>query len=59
LSSEIATTGVQARFGTESQQNIYNINVNGGVGSGATIGQAVVEAIKAYERVSGPVWQGA
>lgn len=59
LSSEIAMTGVQSRFGTAQQQSIYNINVNGGVGSGATIGQAIVEAIKAYERTSGPVWQGA
>jgi hypothetical protein len=59
LSSDIATTGVQSRFGTSTQQNIYNIEVNGGVGSGATIGQAIVEAIKAYERTSGAVWQGA
>jgi hypothetical protein len=43
----------------QKPQNVYNINVDGGVGSGATIGQAVVEAIKAYERTSGPVWQGA
>jgi hypothetical protein len=46
-------------FGTQAQQNVYNINVNGGVGSGATIGQAIVQAIKDYERVSGAVWQGA
>jgi hypothetical protein len=59
LASEIATTGTNAMFGTEAQQNIYNINVSGGVGSGATIGQAIVEAIKAYERTSGAVWQGA
>jgi hypothetical protein len=59
LASEIATTGTNALFGTQAQQNIYNINVSGGVGSGATIGQAIVEAIKAYERVSGAVWQGA
>jgi hypothetical protein len=39
--------------------NTYNINVNAGVGSGATIGKAVVDAIKAYERTSGPVFQGA
>jgi hypothetical protein len=59
ISSEIAMTGVQSRFGTTKQENVYNINVNGGVGSGPTIGQAIVEAIKAYERTSGPVWQGA
>jgi len=59
LGSQIATTGTEARFMTERQQNIYNINVDGGVGSGATIGRAIVEAIKAYERTSGAVWQGA
>jgi hypothetical protein len=59
LASEIATTGTNALFGTQAQQNIYNINVDGGVGSGATIGKAIVDAIKAYERTSGAVWQGA
>lgn len=59
LASQIATTGTTSAFNTPTQQNIYNINVNGGVGSGATIGQSIVEAIKAYERVSGAVWQGA
>jgi hypothetical protein len=59
LAGQIATTGTNAIFGTQAQQNVYNINVNGGVGSGATIGQAIVQAIKDYERVSGAVWQGA
>jgi hypothetical protein len=59
LASEIATTGTNALFGTQQQQNVYNINVSGGVGSGATIGKSIVDAIKAYERTSGPVWQGA
>jgi hypothetical protein len=59
LSSEIAMTGTQSRFDTPAQQNVYNINVEGGVGSGATIGKAIVDAIKAYERTSGAVWQGA
>jgi hypothetical protein len=45
-------------FGGNGQTN-YTINVNAGVGSGATIGKAVVDAIKAYERTSGPVFQGA
>jgi hypothetical protein len=40
-------------------QTVYNINVNGGVGSGATIGKSIVDAIKSYERTSGAVWQGA
>jgi hypothetical protein len=59
LAGQIATTGTTALFGTQAQQNIYNINVDGGVGSGATIGKAIVDAIKAYERTSGAVWQGA
>jgi len=59
LASAIASTGTTSRFGTEAQQTIYNINVDGGVGSGATIGKAIVDAIKAYERTSGAVWQGA
>ena len=59
LSSMIAQTGTESRFGTEAQQNIYNINIDGGVGSGATIGKSIVDAIKAYERTSGAVWVGA
>jgi hypothetical protein len=59
LSSMIAQTGTESRFGSEAQQNIYNISVDGGVGSGATIGKSIVDAIKAYERTSGAVWQGA
>jgi hypothetical protein len=59
LSSQIAQTGTESLFGTGQQQSVYNINVDGGVGSGATIGKAIVDAIKAYERTSGAVWQGA
>jgi hypothetical protein len=59
LASEIATTGVRSLFDTQAQQNQYNITVTGGVGSGATIGKAIVDAIKDYERTSGAVWQGA
>ena len=59
LGSELGMTGTQSRFNNPTQQNIYNINVEGGVGSGATIGKAIVDAIKAYERTSGAVWQGA
>jgi hypothetical protein len=59
LASEIATTGVQSLFDTNRQQSVYNITVTGGVGSGATIGKAIVDAIKDYERTSGAVWQGA
>ena len=59
LASEIATTGTEAMYGTTTQQAIYNIEVGGGVGSGPTIGKAIVDAIKSYERTSGAVWQGA
>jgi hypothetical protein len=59
LASEIAETGVRSLFDTQAQQNQYNITVTGGVGSGATIGKAIVDAIKDYERTSGAVWQGA
>jgi hypothetical protein len=59
LSSQIATTGTESLFNRPSQQSVYNINVSGGVGSGASIGQAIVDAIKAYERTSGAVWVGA
>ena len=59
LASEIATTGTQSLFGQSKQETVYNINVSGGVGSGATIGKAIVDAIKDYERTSGAVWQGA
>jgi hypothetical protein len=59
LASEIAETGVKSLFDTKAQQTQYNITVTGGVGSGATIGKAIVDAIKDYERTSGAVWQGA
>jgi hypothetical protein len=59
LAGEIGTTGTQAAFRSEAQQNIYNLTINGGLDSGASIGKAVVDAIKAYERTSGVVFQGA
>jgi len=59
LAGQIATTGTNSLFNREAQQTVYNINVDGGVGSGSTIGKAIVDAIKAYERTSGAVWQGA
>jgi hypothetical protein len=59
LSGQIAQTGTESLFGTATQQSIYNISVDGGVGSGSTIGKAIVDAIKAYERTSGAVFQGA
>jgi hypothetical protein len=59
LAGEIGMTGTQAAFGTQAQQTVYNLTINGGLDSGASIGKAVVDAIKAYERTSGVVFQGA
>jgi hypothetical protein len=59
LAGQIATTGTNSLFNNQAQQSIYNISVDGGVGSGSTIGKAIVDAIKAYERTSGAVFQGA
>ena len=59
LASGIGMTGTSALYGTQQQQTIYNINVEGGLDSSASIGKAVVDAVKAYERTSGAVWQGA
>jgi molecular chaperone GrpE (heat shock protein) len=56
---EIATTGTQLIYGGQPQQNVFNVNVEGGLDSPASIGKAVVDAIKAYERTSGAVFQGA
>jgi hypothetical protein len=38
--------------------NTYNITVNAGMGTGngAQVGEAVVNAIRRYERTSGPVF---
>jgi hypothetical protein len=59
VAGEIGMTGTQAQFGTQAQQTIYNVNINGGLDSSASIGRAVVDAVRAYERTSGAVWQGA
>jgi hypothetical protein len=59
LASSIAGVGTRARYGDAQTIQNYNITVNGGVGSGPTIGKAIVDAIKSYERTSGAVWQGA
>ena len=56
LAGQIAQTGTGALFNTPTQQSIYNIEVSGGLDSSASIGQAVVEAIKAYERTSGAIF---
>jgi hypothetical protein len=59
LASGIAGVGTTSAFANPSVVNTYNIEVNGGVGSGPSIGKAIVDAIKSYERTSGAVWQGA
>jgi hypothetical protein len=59
IASDIAGVGTRSAFGNAQVVNTYNIEVNGGVGSGPTIGKAIVDAIKSYERTSGAVWQGA
>jgi hypothetical protein len=59
LASGIAATGTRSAFDNAQVVNTYNIEVNGGVGSGPGIGKAIVDAIKSYERTSGAVWQGA
>jgi hypothetical protein len=52
LSGQVASETIQAKYGSQ-----YNITVEGGVGSGATIGKAVVAAIQAFERQSGANWR--
>jgi hypothetical protein len=38
----------------------YNITVNAGIGtSGSQVGREIVDAIKKYERASGPVFASA
>jgi hypothetical protein len=60
IASDIAGVGTTAAFGNQSVvNNYYEIEVSGGVGSGPSIGKAIVDAIKSYERTSGAVWQGA
>ena len=40
--------------------NTYNITVNAGMGTdGAAVGRVIVDAIKKYERISGPVFASA
>jgi hypothetical protein len=60
IASDIAGVGTQSAFANQSViNNYYEIEVSGGVGSGPSIGKAIVDAIKSYERTSGAVWQGA
>jgi hypothetical protein len=60
IASDIAGVGTTAALANQEViNNYYNIEVSGGVGSGPSIGKAIVDAIKSYERTSGAVWQGA
>jgi hypothetical protein len=59
IASGIAGVGTRSEFANRQVVNNYKIEVNGGVGSGPSIGKAIVDAIKSYERTSGAVWQGA
>lgn len=63
LNSTVAFDGAVAPTSapvTSSANSVYNINVNAGMGAdGAVIGREIVDAIKRYERVSGPVFASA
>jgi hypothetical protein len=60
IASDIAGVGARSAFANQQvYNNYYQIEVSGGVGSGPSIGKAIVDAIKSYERTSGAVWQGA
>jgi hypothetical protein len=51
----VPLSGRNAGMGT-----VYNINVNAGMGTdGAQVGREIVDAIKRYERTSGPVFASA
>jgi hypothetical protein len=51
----VPLSGRNAGMGTT-----YNLTVNAGMGAdGAVIGREIVDAIKRYERVSGPVFASA
>jgi hypothetical protein len=60
IASEIAGVGTTAAFANQAViNNYYNIDVKAGVSRAPDIGKAIVDAIKAYERTSGAVWQSA
>jgi TP901 family phage tail tape measure protein len=64
LSSTVAFNGAVTPSASSATSmtpsSIYNINVNAGMGAdGAVIGREIVDAIKRYERTSGPVFASA
>jgi hypothetical protein len=57
LYGQATSLALEAGRGVVTAQQNYYITVNGGVGDKKTIGAAIVEAIKAYERTSGVGWR--
>jgi hypothetical protein len=52
--------GVSAPSSSGTSGNVYNINVNAGMGTnGAQVGKEIVYAIKRFEKTSGPVFASA
>jgi hypothetical protein len=54
LIGEAGPEAVIPLSGSRGMGDTYNITVNGGISNSADIGQAVVNAIRAYNRTSGP-----
>ena len=57
LASAIAGVGTQAAFANPQTVNNYSVEVTGGLATSADVGQAVVNAIRNYERQSGSGWR--
>jgi len=53
----MTATAISSNVAQAKAAPIYNINVNAGVGDKKTIGMAVVEAIKSFERTNGKGWR--
>jgi hypothetical protein len=61
MDSTVAFTGgISGPSSSGSSGNVYNINVNAGMGTnGAQVGKEIVDAIKRFEKASGPVFASA
>jgi hypothetical protein len=63
MNSTVAFDGassVPSSMPSSSATNVYNINVNAGMGTnGAQVGREIVDAIKRFEKTSGPVFASA
>jgi hypothetical protein len=53
----MTATAISSNVAQAKAAPVYNINVNAGVGDKKTIGMAVVEAIKSFERDNGKGWR--